>query len=339
MAVSGFSFVQAGKLFVADGHAARNPIWSAGKLEEVRDFALHPSAAVLNYGVSCFEGQKAFYQQDGGIAIFRIERNAERLRHSAETLEIPPVPAATFVRACVEVTRSCRAQIPAPGQGALYLRPLLFGVEPILGVAAGKSFRFHVFGSPVGNYFQDSAGGKIEGLRLRVPESARAAPGGLGHAKCSANYAATLKARREVQAAGDHEALYLDAATRSLVEETAGSNVFAVLRSGTLVTPALSGTILAGITRESILAIAREDLRLRVEERALPFAEVLSEAEEFFACGTAVAVAPVAQIHARGNTHKLPKPSGAVALELRRRLLDVQNGKTPDTRGWLTRVE
>lgn len=338
MAGSGFTFAPTGKLFVANGKASGQPIYEEGRLEDMATFALHPAAAVLSYGVACFEGLKVFRQPDGAIAIFRPEKNAARLRLSADALSMPGVPDATFLRACDEVTRSCADSVPEPGHGSLYLRPLLFGTEPILGVSAGSEYRFHVFGSPVGNYFAGHDSGTVSGLRLRVQEGARVAPGGLGYAKCSANYASTLRARRAVAEAGDHEALYLDAQTHSFIEETAGSNVFAVMKDGRVVTPALSGTILSGVTRDSLIAIARDDLRLTVEERPLTLTEVLENADEFFVCGTAVVVGPVAKIHALNRYHDLPKPVGPVAMELRKRLIDIQEGRAADHRGWMHHV-
>lgn len=334
MAATAFMFSPSGKIFVSKGDADRDPVFTEGALEDVATFAMHPSAAVLSYGVSCFEGLKVFRQPDGGLAVFRPRMNAARMVLSADALAMPGVPVDVFIRGCELVARSCDAVVPAPGKGSLYLRPLQFGTEPILGVSSGSRFRFHIFGSPVGNYFA----GDVKGIRLRVQDGARVAPGGLGYAKCSANYAATLRARRDVAAAGDHEALYLDAHTRSVVEETAGSNVFAVLKDGRVVTPALSGTILAGVTRDSLIAIAREDMGLTVEERPLPIAEILSDAVEFFVCGTAVVVGPVAQIHVDGRYHDIPKPVGPVAMELRNRLVDLQEGRAEDPRGWMHRI-
>jgi branched-chain amino acid aminotransferase len=335
---SGFAYQPTGRMFVAHGDLAKTPQFDAGGLVELESFELHPAAAVLSYGVSSFEGLKAFRQPDGAVALFRPDRNAARLRNSAEALGLPQPPAELFLRACEEVTRSCLDEVPPTGQGSLYLRPILFGIEPLLGVAAGKVARFHVFGSPVGNYCAGHPDGLGRGLKLRVQEGARVPPGALGNAKCAANYASTLKARRAVHEAGDDEALYLDCQTHRNVEESASSNVFAVLKNGRLVTPALSGTILPGITRDSILTIAREDMKLAVEERTITLAEVVDQAEEFFLCGTAVVVGPVASINDRGKLHKLPKAPGPVSLEIRRRLVEIQEGRVPDRRGWQRRV-
>jgi branched-chain amino acid aminotransferase len=325
-------------MFVAHGELGRNPVFDDGGLVDLESFELHPAAAVLSYGVSCFEGLKAFRQPDGRTALFRPDRNAARFSRSAEALGLPQVPAELFLRACAEVTRTSLADVPAPGEGSLYLRPILFGIEPILGVSAGKLARFHVFSSPVGNYFAGHPEGIGRGLKLRVQDGARVPPGALGNAKCAANYASTLKARRAVHEAGDDEALYLDCQTHANVEESASSNVFAVMKNGRLVTPALSGTILPGITRESLLSIAREDMKLVVEERTLPLAEVLDSAAEFFLCGTAVVVGPVASIHHQGKVHRLPQMPGPVSLELRQRLVDIQEGRAQDRRGWLRGV-
>jgi branched-chain amino acid aminotransferase len=335
---SGFAYQPTGRMFVAHGEAGRTPPFDSGALVDLEPFELHPAAAVLSYGVSCFEGLKAFRQPDGRVALFRPERNAARLIRSAQALGLPEPPVELFLRACTEVTRTCIDEVPHSGQGSLYLRPILFGVEPILGVSAGRFARFHVFASPVGNYFAGHPEGIGRGLKLRVQEGARVPPGALGNAKCAANYAATLRARRAVHEAGDDEALYLDCVTHRDVEESASSNVFAVTKDGRLVTPALSGTILPGITRESLLAIAREDMKLVVEERTLPLAEVLESAAEFFLCGTAVVVGPVASIHHDGKVHKLPNMPGPVTLEIRRRLVEIQEGRAPDRRAWLHKV-
>jgi branched-chain amino acid aminotransferase len=335
---SGFAYQPTGRMFVANGDLSRDPAFDQGGLVELESFELHPAAAVLSYGVSCFEGLKAFRQPDGRIALFRPDRNAARLRSSAEALGLPQVPTELFLRGCDEVTRSCLDEVPPCGQGSLYLRPILFGIEPLLGVAAGRIARFHAFGSPVGNYFAGHPDGLGRGLKLRVQEGARVPPGALGNAKCAANYASTLRARRAVHEAGDDEALYLDCQTHRNVEESASANVFAVLKDGRLVTPPLSGTILPGITRDSLLTIGREEMKLVVEERAITLAEVVDAADEFFLCGTAVVVGPVASINDRGKVHKLPKAPGPVALELRRRLVEIQEGRVPDRRGWLRSV-
>jgi len=317
----------------------RTPPYDQGVLVDVAMFELHPAAAVLSYGVTCFEGLKAFRQPDGGVALFRPDQNAARLVRSAEALGLPAPSPELFLRAVVEVTRSSRNDVPAAGQGSLYLRPILFGTEPLLGVSAGRMARFHVFASPVGNYFAGHPDGLGKGLKVRVQEGSRVPQGGLGNAKCGANYAATLRARRAVHEAGDDEALYLDSRTHSAVEECASANVFAVMKDGRVVTPALSGTILPGITRDSLITIARDDMKLTVEERTLPISEVLSSAAEFFLCGTAVVVGPVASIFHEGAVHKLPKTPGPVSIELRRRLVEIQEGRDPDTRGWLLRVD
>lgn len=346
MAGKGFSFSPVGKLFVAEGRTGASPPFPGGRLEAVEDFALHPAAAVLSYGVACFEGLKVFRHADGSLWMFRPDENGKRLQRSGEALGLPVPSVEQFVAACRDVARSAAADVPEYRRGSLYLRPILFGTEPILGVAAGQTARFHVFGSPVGNYFDGHPDGGASGLRLRIQEGARVPYKGMGRYKLSANYASTLLARRSVAAAGDHEALYLDARGRGLVEETAGSNVMCVLKDGTLVTPALTDdTILPGVTRMSLLEVAREDLKLKVEERALPIEEVLSEAREFMVCGTAVVVGPVASIWYRrpnesdGRAYRLPQVPGEITLELRRRLTDLQEGRESDRRSRLVRVE
>ncbi len=338
MASKGFTFQPSGRMFVAHGDAGRTPAFDEGALVDVASFLLHPAAAVLSYGVSCFEGLKAFRQPDESVALFRPDRNAERLRNSCEVLGLAAPTVEMFLRACREVTRSCLADVPPSVEGSLYLRPIAFGVEPILGVSAGRHCRFHVFASPVGNYFSNQPNETPRGLRVRVQEGARVPPGGLGNAKCSANYASTLRARRLVHEAGDDEALYLDARQHANIEESASSNVFAIMKNGTVVTPPLSGTILPGVTRDSIITVARDDMKLKVEERDLPLAEVLSNGSELFLCGTAVVVGPVASIFHDGSYRDLPRGGFPVSTEIRRRLQAIQLGAVKDTRGWVQKV-
>lgn len=345
MAGKGFSFSPVGKLYIAEGRTGRSPEYLPGRLEAVENFALHPAAAVLSYGVACFEGLKVFRHADGSTWLFRADENGKRLQRSGEALGLPVPTVEMFLEACHAVAKSCQADVPEYQRGSLYLRPILFGTEPILGVAAGVDSRFHVFGSPVGNYFDGHPDGGASGLRLRIQEGARVPYKGMGRHKLSANYASTLFARRAVAAAGDHEALYLDARGLGNIEETAGSNVACVLKNGTLVTPSLANdTILPGVTRMSLLRIAKEDLGLKVEERDLPIEEVLSEGREFFVMGTAVVVGPVASLWYRrpsetdGKAYRLPQVPGEVTMQLRRRLVDLQEGRLADTRGWMTRV-
>jgi branched-chain amino acid aminotransferase len=339
MAGKGFTFSPAGKMFVAEGAAQRTPVFDAGRIESVENFGLHPAASVLSYGASCFEGLKAYRHPDGSVHLFRPDENGKRLRRSGEALGLPVPSVEMFVEACLAVVRGALAEVPEHGRGTLYLRPILFGTEPLLGVSAGSKSRFHVFGSPVGNYFDGHPDGGASGLRLRVRPGARVPYGGVGAFKFAANYASTLMARREVAAAGDHEALYLDSRGRGHVEETASSNVACVLKDGTLVTPSLEhGTILPGITRMSLLHLAK-DMGLKVEERDLDLKkDVFENGREFFVMGTAVVVGPVASIWYEGEARRLPDVPGKTTMELRRRLVDIQEGRAPDKFGWLVRV-
>jgi branched-chain amino acid aminotransferase len=345
MAGKGFSFSPVGSLYVSEGVAGRTPAFDTGRLVPIESFALHPAAAVLSYGVACFEGLKVFRHADGSLHLFRPKENALRLRRSGEALGLPVPSVEQCLQSFLDVAKSAAADAPEYQRGSLYLRPILFGTEPILGVAAGHTARYHAFASPVGNYFDGHPDGGASGLRLRVQEGARVPYKGAGCFKLSANYASTLFARRQVAAAGDHEALYLDARGKGHVEETAGSNVMCVLKNGTLVTPSLEhDTILPGVTRMSLLQLAREDLGLKVEERDLPIEEVLAEGREFMVCGTAVVVGPVASIwHRRageteGRAHRLPQVPGETTMRLKKRLVDIQEGREPDRRGWLVPV-
>ncbi len=307
--------------------------WEPGHLYEHRGakLELSPAAAVLYYGEGIFEGLKAYRTRAGKIVLFRPQDNARRLQASAARLAMPAPPVEMFLEAVIAVTRANARWIPTPEKGSFYLRPVVIGSGPILGVAPAPEFLFYVFGCPVGLY--------MGGDRVIVPYAAhRAAPYGTGAAKAAGNYAACLRPQKIAKELGYVDALYLDAREDRYIEELSGANFFAILKDGTLVTPAL-GSILPGITRDSILTIAREVFGWIAVERKLAIDEVLSDAVEAFYTGTAAVLSPVTVINYRGVDYPIGdgKP-GPRAQMLRQALIEIQLQERPDLWGWVVEV-
>lgn len=311
--------------------------WHQPRLIARGDLDLDPAAIVLHYGQSVFEGLKAYRSPEGKPVIFRVQAHAERLVRSAQRMAMAPLPPKLFVEA---VTAFVQHQFPAlsddPGH-ALYLRPLIIGTEAALGVRASQNYDFLVLGMIVSSYFSK----RTAGLKLLVSESyVRAVRGGTGAAKTAGNYAASLLAQREAVAAGCDQVLWLDAIERRYIEELGGMNFIAVI-DGQLVTPPLSDTILAGVTRDSILQLARRR-GMTVVERPIEISELLDgiqsgRTQEAFACGTAAVIAPIAELVYQDETYRLPDDH-PIADSLRTELVGIQRGVEPDTFGWVTQV-
>ncbi len=301
---------------------------------------LDPANVVLHYGQEVFEGLKAYRQPDGGVALFRPGKNAARMVRSCERLALPALPEDVFVAACELLVQTDAAWVP-DGEGAsLYLRPFMFADEVGLGVRPSESARFLVIASPAGNYFS----GPLRPVSLWLSqEYVRAAPGGTGAAKTGGNYAASLLAQQEAIGHGCDQVVFLDAVEHRWVEELGGMNMFFVLDDGTIVTPELTGTILEGVTRDSVLTLARE-LGHTVEERRVDVDEWRKGAAdgrvvEVFACGTAAVITPVGVLRwPDGEAVAGDGQPGPVTTRLRTALLDLQYGRTPDTHGWVHRV-
>ncbi|MFM5886391.1 MAG: branched-chain amino acid aminotransferase, partial [Novosphingobium sp.] len=263
--------------------------------------SLDPAAAVLHYAQEIFEGLKAYRLADGSTALFRPEANAARFNASAERLAMPALPEATFVDAIKELVRADADWFPAIEGGSLYLRPFMIATEAFLGVRPAKSFKFIVIASPAGNYFKSGA----PAVSIWVSDYTRAAPGGTGAAKCGGNYAASLVPTAEAFARGHDQVLFLDAAEHKWVEELGGMNLFFAFDDGRLITPPLGGTILPGITRDSLIALAREE-GLAVSEEPYSLDAWRADAAsghlvEAFACGTAAVVTPVGTVADRNG--------------------------------------
>ena len=306
--------------------------WTKGTVVPYGNLSMHPSAAVLNYGQGIFEGMKAFRTAGSDdVVVFRPDQNAARFAEGAGRMSMPPVPADVFIDAVKKCVSANREWVPPEGKGSLYLRPLLIGSGPILGLGPAPSYTFLIYCSPVASYFK---GGKMAPIDLTVEETYhRAAPGGTGSTKCIGNYSPVLKVQLAAKKAGFSDVIYLDAVENKYIEEVSSCNFFCV-KGKTIATPALGGSILPGITRKSIIDIARAK-GFTVEERNVSVEEVL-EADECFCCGTAVVVVPVGSITVKGEkTQFQGGKTGPVAQEMYDELTGIQSGKVEGPDGWL----
>lgn len=304
--------------------------WEPGQLyqHEGATLELSPGANVLHYGQALFEGLKAYHTRSGNVVFFRPSENALRLRCSAARLLMEPPSVAQFMEAVRSVVQANLRWVPGYKKGALYIRPFLIGSGPVLGVQPAKEYLFCIFCCPVGRY--------MGGDRVIVLSAAhRAAPYGTGGAKVAGNYACSLQPQATAKDLGYVDALYLDAREDRYIEELSGANFFAVLHDGTIVTPAL-GSILAGITRASLLTVAREIFHWPTVERPLSIDEVLNEAAEVFYTGTAAVLSPITTINYRGVEHTIGdgKP-GPRAQMLRQTLIEIQLQERPDYWSWV----
>jgi branched-chain amino acid aminotransferase len=317
--------------------------WLKGKLEPYAPMQISPAASVLHYGQAIFEGFKAFEQPDGGIATFRPDANARRFQTSARRLAMPEVPVDLFIQAADLLIAHERAWVPSGRGRSLYLRPLLIATEPALGVRPANEYLFLLLGSPVGNYFK----GGVHPVTVWICEDyVRAAPGGTGAAKTAGNYAASLPAQAQAAHEGCDQVVWLDAVTRRNVEEMGGMNIFFVYEETgkiTLVTPKLTGSLLPGITRDSLLTLGKE-LSYAVEERTVTIDEWLTDAAsgkmtEAFACGTAAVITPIGALkNPKGVCPINGGATGPVSMKLREHLMDIQYGVIADNHGWMHRV-
>jgi branched-chain amino acid aminotransferase len=313
--------------------------WHDSKVKPYGPFSIDPATSVLHYAQEIFEGMKAYRHDDGSLWIFRPDMNAARFVHSADRLALPALPEADFIAAVEALVRTDAAWVPGGGEKSLYLRPFMFASEVFLGVRAAREVTFSVIASPAGAYFS----GGVQPVTIWLSEElTRAAPGGTGAAKCGGNYASSLLAQRIAAENGCEQVVFLDGARHEMIEELGGMNLFLVYADGSLVTPELNDSILAGVTRASLLEIA-DELGHKVDERPVSAQEwregvASGEISEVFACGTAAVVTPVAALKWSGGEARSPYPTGNVTMELRSRLLDIQYGRVADSRGWMHQV-
>ena len=313
--------------------------WHTATIGPREPIALDPAAAVLHYAQEIFEGLKAYATADGGVTLFRAAANAARFNASARRLAMPELPEELFIRAVREIVLADRDWVPGGEGESLYLRPFMIATEAFLGVRPAKQYRFLVIASPAGNYFKSGA----PAVSLWVSEYTRAAPGGTGAAKCGGNYAASLVPTGEAQAAGHDQVLFLDAAEHKWVEELGGMNMFFAFDDGSLITPPLTGTILPGITRDSLITLACEDgLAVREERYSLDAwrADAASgRLVECFACGTAAVVTPVGKVTGKDGSFTIGSGGiGQLTARLKARLVAIQRGDAADQHNWVTRI-
>jgi len=315
--------------------------WHDARVEPRAPFMMDASSAVLHYAQEIFEGMKAYRLADGGTALFRPEANAARFRSSARRMAMAELPEDLFLESIRELVRADIDWIPSIEGGSLYLRPFMIASEVFLGVKPSSEYLYAVIASSVGAYFK----GDAPAVTLWVSEEyTRAAPGGTGAAKCGGNYATSLVAQAEAIRQGCDQVLFLDAAERRWIEELGGMNIFFVFDDGTLVTPPLTGTILPGITRDSILALAA-DMGLTAREEPYSIDQCRADAEsgrlcEAFACGTAAVIAPIGEMKMKSGGFTIGGGGpGQTSLRMRAALTDIQRGKLPDPHGWLDRLD
>ncbi|MET1753936.1 branched-chain amino acid aminotransferase [Novosphingobium sp. RD2P27] len=302
--------------------------------------SLDPACAVLHYAQEIFEGLKAYQHPDGSVALFRPYANAERFNRSARRLAMPELPEDVFVESVRRLVEADREWMPTVEGGALYLRPFMFASEVFLGVRPAKEYKYIVIASPAGNYFKSGA----PAVCIWVSQDyTRAAPGGTGAAKCGGNYAASLVPQAEAIRKGHDQVVFLDAVENKWVEELGGMNLYFVFDDGTLLTPPLSGTILAGITRDSLLTLARDE-GLTVREERYSLDQWRQDATsgrlvECFACGTAAVVTPVGKVAGHDGEFTIGSGGpGQTTQKLKTRLVAIQRGEAPDPHGWVMKL-
>lgn len=326
----GFGYIKTDYRYVSN---YKNGAWDEGVLTSDDTITLNECACVFQYAQTCFEGLKAYTTEDGHIVTFRPDLNAERLMNSAARLEMPQFPKERFLDAVTKLVEANADFVPPYGSGAtLYIRPFMFGSNPVIGVKPATEYQFRAFCTPVGPYFKGGA----KPITIRVCDFDRAAPRGTGHVKAGLNYAMSLHAIVDAHQQGFDENMYLDAATRTNVEETGGANFIFVTKDGTVVTPK-SDSILPSITRRSILYVAEHYLGLKTEERVVPFEEVKDFAECGL-CGTAAVISPVGKIVDHGKEIAMPsgmEKMGPITQKLYDTLTGIQMGRLEAPEGWI----
>ena len=330
----GFEYQQTELRYVSN---YKHGAWDEGGLTSDANVVINECAGVLQYAQTVFEGLKAYTTEDGRIVTFRPDLNAERLIASSERLEIPAITKEKFLDAIDQVVAANAAFVPPFGSGAtLYIRPYIFASNPVIGVKPAEEYQFRIFCTPVGPYFKGGA----KPITIKVSDFDRAAPHGTGHIKAGLNYAMSLHAIMTAHAEGFDENMYLDAATRTKVEETGGANILFVTKDNKVVTPK-SDSILPSITRRSLMTVARDYLGLEVEEREVYFDEVKDFAECGL-CGTAAVISPVGKIYDHGREISFPagmKEMGPVTKKLYETLTGIQMGHIEAPEGWIREIK
>lgn len=330
----GFSYIETDKRYVSN---YKDGAWDEGALVDDSMVTISECACVLQYAQTCFEGLKAYTTEDGRIVCFRPDLNAQRMADTCKRLEMPVFPEDRFVQAVVDTVKANADYVPPFGSGAtLYIRPYMFGSNAVIGVKPADEYQFRVFTTPVGPYFKGGA----KPIVIRVSDFDRAAPHGTGHIKAGLNYAMSLHAIVDAHDKGYAENMYLDAATRTKVEETGGANFIFITKDGKLVTPK-SDSILPSITRRSLMVVAEKYLGMTVEHREVYFDEVKDFAECGL-CGTAAVISPVGRIDDHGKEICFPSgmdDMGPVTKKLYDTLTGIQMGKIEAPEGWIKEIK
>ncbi|MBQ2611987.1 branched-chain amino acid aminotransferase [bacterium] len=328
----GFGYIQSGKRYISN---YKDGCWDSGCLSEDANVVINECACVLQYAQTCFEGLKAYRTKDGHIVTFRPDLNAERMIDTCKKLEMPIFSKERFLSALDEVVKANEDFVPPYGTGAsLYIRPYMFGSGAVMGVKPAKEYQFRMFVSPVGPYFKSAA----KALNLCVSDFDRAAPKGTGAVKAGLNYAMSLHALMVAHANGFDENVYLDAATRTKIEETGGANIIFISKDRTLVVPK-SESILPSITRRSLVYVGEKYLNLKVEERDVNLNE-LDNFVECGLCGTAAVISPVGTITSHDRVYKFENSIGetSVLTSLYKTLTGIQSCEIEAPEGWIRRI-
>ena len=315
--------------------------WHDARITARKPLSLDPASAVLHYAQEIFEGLKAYRMANGGMAMFRPDANARRFRQSAQRLAMAELPEELFIESIRKLVAIDRDWFPTVEGGSLYIRPFMFANEVFLGVKPSAEYLYIVILSPVGGYFKSGA----PAVSLWISQHyTRAAPGGTGAAKCGGNYASSLVAQAEASEHGCDQVVFLDAAEHRWVEELGGMNVFFVFEDGTLQTPPLTGTILPGITRDSLMTLAHSE-GLSVREEPYAIDQWRSDATsgrltEAFACGTAAVVTPIGRVVGPTGEFRMGAGGpGQITMRIKQKLMDIQRGVAPDPHGWVHRLD
>ena len=330
----GFGYQVTDKRYVSN---YKNGAWDDGVLTDEATITLSECAGVLQYAQTCFEGLKAYTTEDGRTVCFRPDLNASRMKDSCERLEMPVFPEDRFVEAVKAVVHANEAYVPPYGSGAtLYIRPYMFGSSPVIGVKPAEEYQFRMFCTPVGPYFKGGA----KPITIRVSDYDRAAPHGTGHIKAGLNYAMSLYQIVDAHEKGFDENMYLDAGSRTYVEETGGANFIFITKDGKMVTPK-SDSILPSITRRSLMVVAEKYLGMTVEHRQVRFDE-LGDFAECGLCGTAAVISPVGKINDHGKEICFPSgmdEMGPVTKKLYDTLTGIQMGRIEAPEGWIVEID
>ncbi|KAH9626195.1 hypothetical protein KSS87_022244 [Heliosperma pusillum] len=304
-----------------------------GELKPYANIELNPAAGVLNYGQGLLEGMKAYRREDGKMVLFRPDQNALRMKDGADRMCMPCPSVAQFVDAVKQTALANQRWIPPTGKGSLYLRPLILGTGPIIGLTQAPEYTFLIYTTPVGNYLKDGVNSEFN-LYIE-DEYDRASLGGTGGIKSITNYGPVLRPLAKARAGGFTDVLYLDSVSRKYVEEVSTCNIF-IVKNNIISTPPTKGTVLPGITRKSIIEIAR-DQGYQVEERLIEVEE-LFEADEAFCTGTAVIVVSVGSITYQGKRIQYQTDTNTVCNKLFSSYVAIINGETEDHKGWITEI-